>query len=96
MNIIIGIISPEMNCAPKLAANSSSFCASKRSSTSRRRPNTLVSSCPVNASSTSALRVPVCRHCATNSGWDRFMTSLAISMLTGMVTRAISARVGEM
>ena len=29
MNIIIGMISPETNCAPKLALNSSSFSSAK-------------------------------------------------------------------
>ena len=60
MNIIAGMMMPEMNWAPKLAWNSSSFCSAKPSSTSRWRPNTLTSSCPVNASSICALSWPVC------------------------------------
>ena len=95
MNIIIGMISPETNCAPKPASNSASFSAANRASLSRRRPNTFVNSCPVNASSTCALRAPVRRHCDTNSACERFMTRPASAMLTGIVTKAIDARTGE-
>jgi hypothetical protein len=44
MNIIDGMMIPEMNCARKLASNSRSFFAAKSASTSRRRPNTRTSS----------------------------------------------------
>ena len=47
MNIIDGIIVPEMNWAPKLALNSSSFLASNASWASLRRPNTFTRLCPV-------------------------------------------------
>ena len=44
MNIIIGMISPDTNCAPKLALNSSSFSSANRCSTSAwAKPNTLTS-----------------------------------------------------
>ncbi len=43
MNIITGMISPETNCAPKLALNSSSFCRSNSRSASCWRPKTLTS-----------------------------------------------------
>ena len=70
-NIIAGWIVPEMNCAPKLAVNSSSFFSLNRCSTSRCRPNTLTSECPVNASSTWALSEPVCAHCAMKRFFER-------------------------
>ncbi|RAO55826.1 hypothetical protein ONO86_00903 [Micromonospora noduli] len=44
MNIIDGMMIPEMNCAPKLARNSSSFFAWNAASTSRCRPKTFTSS----------------------------------------------------
>ena len=70
-NIIAGWIRPEMNWALKLASYSSSFLRRKRSSTSRWRPNAFTMACPVKASSTCALSVPVCRHCAMNRPRDR-------------------------
>ncbi len=63
MNIIDGMMMPEMNCAPKLALNSSSFFSPNAASTSRCRPNTLTSSWPVNASSIWPFSAPVCVHC---------------------------------
>ena len=51
MNIIEGMIVPEMNWARKLASNSSAFFAANEASVSARRPNTRTSSCPVNDSS---------------------------------------------
>ncbi len=59
MNIIDGMIVPEMNCARKLASNSSSFFAANSASTSARRPNTRTSSWPVNDSSICAFSCPV-------------------------------------
>ena len=52
-------------------AYSSSFLAVNAASTSRCRPKTLTSSCPVKASSIWALSAPVCVHCATNCFCDR-------------------------
>ena len=50
MNIITGMIRPEMNCAPKLALVEASFCASK-SALLGPRPKTLTSSWPEKVSS---------------------------------------------
>ncbi len=93
---MMGMIRPETNWAPKLARNSSSFSASKVASVSRRRPNTVASSWPVNASSIWAFSRPVRRHWSTNSPWERPMTARLTSSVSGTVTRATSARVGEM
>ena len=84
-----------MNCAPKLALNSSSFLSRNTCSTSRWRPNTLTSSWPVNASSMWPFSAPVCRHWATNSFCERFATWVATTADSGTVTRAISASSGE-
>ena len=51
MKLIAGMMMLEMNCALNDASNSSSFFARNRSSTCLRRPNTLTSAWPVNASS---------------------------------------------
>ena len=66
MNIIVGMISPETNCAPKRPSNSSSFSSANVLSTSSWRPNTLTSACPVKVSSMWALSLPVRRHWAMN------------------------------
>jgi hypothetical protein len=95
MNIIIGMMSPEMNWAPKLEVNSFSFLSRNTSSTSGRRPNTFTSSWPVNASSMWAFRAPVWAHCATNSFCERFAICPVARIDSGMVTRAISASSGE-
>ena len=84
-NIIAGWIVPEMNCAPKLASNSSSFLSANRFSTSRWRPNTLTSEWPVNASSTWAFSVPVWLHWATNRFFDRFAMKRSVKSDRGMV-----------
>ena len=47
MNIIAGMMMPQTNWAPKLAAYSSSFLAVNAASTSCWRPKTLTSSWPV-------------------------------------------------
>ena len=73
MNIIIGMISPETNCAPKLASYSSSFSSAKRCSTSSWRPKTLTSAWPEKVSSMWALSWPVRRHCSMNMPCERFM-----------------------
>ena len=59
MNIIDGMIVPEMNWARKLASNSSSFFAANAAWVSSRRPNTRTSSCPVNDSSICPFSWPV-------------------------------------
>ena len=55
MNIIAGMIVPLMNWAPNAAWYSSSFLASNCACTSRWRPKTLTSWCPVKVSSTMPL-----------------------------------------
>ena len=96
MNIIAGMMMPETNWAPKLAWYSSSFFSSNAASTSRWRPNTLTSACPVNASSMWALSSPVCAHCAMNCGCDRLRDLRGDRRPTaGTVTSAISASSGE-
>ena len=47
MKNITGIMSPEMNCAPKEDSYSRSLSRANDDSTSRLRPNTLTSACPV-------------------------------------------------
>ena len=61
-NIMAGWIIPEMNWAPKLAWNSSSFFSLNFASTSCWRPKTLTRAWPVKVSSTWAFRVPVWCH----------------------------------
>ena len=95
MNVMAGMISPEMNCAPKLASYSSAFFCRNRSSTSRCRPNTFTSACPVYVSSICPFSSPVCFHCATNSFCERLAISAVVTSVSGMVTSAISASVGE-
>ncbi len=89
MNIVTGMISPEMNWAPKLAWYSCSFSASKRACTSRWRPNTLTSEWPLNASSICPLSRPVCAHWAMNLRFDRLAIWRVTSITSGIVTRAI-------
>ncbi len=95
MNVMAGMISPEMNCAPKLAWYSSTFFCRNRSSTSRCRPNTFTSACPVYVSSICPFSSPVCRHCATNSFCERLAITAVVTRVSGMVTRAMMASVGE-
>lgn len=71
MKNIAGMISPETNCAPNPARNSSSFLAWKAASTSFCRPKTFTSSCPVYASSICPFSSPVCFHWAMNLPCDR-------------------------
>ena len=66
------------------------------SSTSRRRPKTVTSSWPVNASSMCALSEPVCFHWATNSFCERLAIRVVTAIDSGMVTSAITASSGEM
>ncbi len=66
MKVAIGMISPDRNCARKLAWKRSSLRCANSASTSRWRPNTLTTAWPVNASSTCALSVPVLRHWLMN------------------------------
>ena len=95
MNIVTGMIVPDTNCAPKLARYSSSFFSWNAASTSCCRPNTFTSSCPVNASSMSALSAPVCCHCAMNSGCERFAICRVATTDSGTATSAITASSGE-
>ena len=95
MNVIAGWISPDANCAPKLAWYSSSFLAANRSSTSCCRPKALTSAWPVNVSSTCALSAPVWRHCATKRGCARLAICLMMVSESGTVTMVITARSGE-
>ena len=85
MNIIAGLMMPEMNWAPKLASYSSSFVGANRSSTSRWRPNTFTSAWPVNASSTCALSAPVCCHWAMNCFCERLAICRVTSSDSGIV-----------
>ena len=57
MNIIAGMMMPEMNCAPKDASVELVVLVSERSSASCCRPNTFTRLWPVKASSTWALSV---------------------------------------
>ena len=59
MNIIAGMMMPEMNCALNDASYSAAFLSANCFSAARRWPNTLTSEWPVNASSTCAFRSPV-------------------------------------
>ena len=95
MNVMAGMISPDTNCAPKLASYSSAFFCRNRSSTSRCRPNTFTSACPVYVSSICPFSSPVCFHCATNSFCERLAISAVVTSVSGTVTSAISASVGE-
>ena len=96
MNIIAGMISPDTNCAPKLASYSFSLCSAKACSTSRRRPNTFTSSWPVNVSSMCALSRPVVFHCVTKWPCERRAIALVTDIDSGIVTSAIRASSGEM
>ena len=95
MNIVVGMINPEMNWAPKLAWYSCSFSASKRSWTSRCRPNTLTRECPLNASSICPLSRPVCAHWAMNLRFERLAIWRVTTITSGIVTRASDASNGE-
>ena len=95
MNIIAGMMIPETNCAPKLARNSSSFLAWNAASTSRCRPKTLTSSCPVNASSIWPFSSPVCFHWAMNCCCDRLAIWPVTTTDSGTATSATSASSGE-
>ena len=90
-----GMMMPLTNWAPKLAVYSSAFFSRKRCSTSRWRPNTLTSAWPEYASSTCPLRAPVCAHCATKSFCERLAITDVITSVSGMVTSAMRARIGE-
>ena len=96
MNIIDGMMMPEMNCAPNDAWYSSSFLSSNAFSASCCRPNTLTRLCPVKVSSTRAFSSPVLRHCATNFGCDRLAISVVTTSDSGMAISATSASSGEM
>ncbi|GAP54301.1 hypothetical protein AHiyo6_08660 [Arthrobacter sp. Hiyo6] len=95
MKVMAGMIRPEMNCAPKLASNSSTFFCRNRSSTSRCRPNTFTSACPVYVSSICPFSSPVCFHCATNNFCERLAIMVVVTSVSGIVTSAITAKVGE-
>lgn len=95
MKNIAGMMMPEMNCAPKLAANSSSFLARKAASTSRCRPKTFTSSCPVNASSICPFSSPVWVHCAMNLRCDRLAICPVTTTDSGTATSATRASSGE-
>ena len=95
MNIIDGMMIPETNCAPKLAPKRSSFFSRNASSTSRRRPNTRTSSCPVKASSMWPFSAPVCRHWATKCFWLRLPMARVSQSDTGIVTSAMTASSGD-
>ncbi len=95
-NIIVGWMMPDTNCAPNPAWNSSSLVSANRASTSPCRPNALTRAWPVNASSTCALSMPVCRHWATKRGWERRAMAFVNTTDRGIVSRATSASSGEM
>ena len=95
MNIIVGMMMPLMNWARKLAWCSWSLRSAKARSASARRPKTLTSSWPVQVSSTTALTSPVLFHCWTKCVWLRLPMAAVTSMVTGIVTRAMSASSGE-
>jgi hypothetical protein len=96
MNIIDGMMIPEMNCAPNEARYSSSFLDSKAASASDCRPNTFTRLCPVKVSSTRALSSPVVRHCAMNRGCDCLAITAVTTNDSGMAISATSASSGEM
>ena len=51
---------------------------------------------PEKVSSTRAFRMPVAFHCATNSFCERRATSTVMTIVSGIVTSAITASSGEM
>ena len=86
---------PDTNWAPKLAPKSWSLRSANTAATSRWRPKTLTSPCPVKASSMWPFSSPVAFHCAVNSFCERLPITPVISTEIGMVTSAIRARTGE-
>ena len=65
-------------------------CRGTTSSTSRWRPNPLTMAWPVKVSSTWALSLPVCLHCAVNRVRERFAIALIMNIDNGIVTTATS------
>ncbi len=96
MNIRVGMMTPLMNWARKLAVNRASLRSANSASASACRPKTLTSSCPVKVSSTTALTCPVLFHCWTKCPCERLPMAAVTSIVTGMVTSAITASSGEM
>ena len=95
MKNIAGMMIPLMNCARQVTSKSCSLTSRIRSVTCSRRPKTVTSSCPVNASSTCPLSVPVCAHCALKSFCEREAMSRVTTTDTGMVSSAMIVSVGE-
>ena len=95
MKNIVGMIKPEMNWAPKLALYSVLFRSANTASTSRCRPNTFTSDCPVKASSMCPFSSPVDFHCSMKSFCDRLPITVVTTIDSGIVTSAISASTGE-
>ena len=87
-NIMIGIISPDRNCARRETSVKEALVDANAASTCGPRPKTLTSSCAVNASSICPLSVPVCAHWATYCPCERFMICPATSMTRGMASSA--------
>ena len=96
MNIIVGMMMPLMNWAPKPASNRSSFLALNAARTSSWRPKTLTSWWPVKVSSTMPLSSPVLFHCCTKCFCERLPIVAVTTIEIGIVTSAISASSGEM
>jgi hypothetical protein len=95
MKNIVGMIKPETNWAPKLALYNVLLRSANTASTSRCRPNTLTSDCPVKASSMCPFSSPVDFHCWMKSFCARLPITLSPESTTGIVTNAISASTGE-
>ena len=95
MNIIVGMIRPETNCARNDASYSFSFSSAKVRSIACWRPKTLTRSWPEKVSSMWALSLPVLRHWAMNWPCERFMILAVTNIETGTETSAISASSGE-
>lgn len=89
------MISPDTNCAPRAASNSSSLRRRNSASDSRCLPKTFTSWCPVNASSMWALRAPVLRHWAMNSFCARLPMNPVMKTDAGTTASAISDSSGE-
>ena len=95
MNIIVGWMIPEMNCALKLEAYMRSLSSSNSSIARCEWPNTFTRSWPVYICSTWPLSDPVHSHCDANCFWDRLAISIVTTNDRGTVSREITASSGD-
>ena len=95
MNIITGMISPETNCAPKLALKSSSFSCGEDLLDLALAAEHLDQRVAGEGLLDVRVERPVCRHCAMNRPCERFMIWPVTSIESGTVTSATSASSGE-